>query len=421
MQNDENNKDAVLASTNTVENNASSEANVSTIKAADLKDNITTTNKRDISAIIPQKAMQGEEVEGTLQSKENLLKGDGSIVIGNIENDQLKLTPDAKIPEKIDIAQRKKDQLEALKAKKSSSNKNIIFNQAEKIKKNQTKYSLLAILLMAIVGVGFYVWKNMKTDMDFSVKNLTLELGDKIPVHSEDYVIPGIEGVVDDLLYSINTSEVLIDEVGEYDYYVTYKNVTKKGTITIQDTTPPEVVTKDVTIIEGQDYTAGIFVEKCHDLSGYELKFKSEEYGTYTTPGEYDNIVIVASDAYNNITEKTVKLTIKNKGIVQKYEKANQDFFTEGYSLTTRYELYFSDYASDNILYYANLIEEYKYFDDNLYNLEKEKHIDDQEYTFNDDNIEIVRNARVETIGRGLSDKDSIIDYLINQGFTKVE
>ncbi len=415
MQNDNENKDAVLASTNT----EPVTEDVSTIKATDLKSNISSSNKRDLSAIIPQNAMQGEQVDGTLQSKENTLKSDGAIVIGNISNDQVNMTNNAQIPERIDIEQRKKDQLDALRQKKANP-KGITKEQGDKAKKAQTRNSLLALLLIAIIGAGYYIYTHTKTDLDFTVNNITLELGDKFPVHSKDFVTPGVPGAVDDMLYSINTSNVIVDEVGEYEFFVTYKGVTKKGIIEIVDKTPPDVVTKDITIIEGQSYTAGSFVEKCHDLSGYEYDFENEEYANYTAPGEYNDIVIVAKDPYDNKTTKKVKLTIESKGIKVTYTKDNIIDYINNYSLDTKYELYFSDYASDNILYYANLNEDYKFFDEESYNSFKERFDGDEEYKFDNENLEVIRESKVGSIGKGLTGKEEIIEYLLQEGYQLV-
>ena len=111
----ENKNETVLASTNPETNN--NEPGV--IKATELQDNINVTEKKDLSAIIPQESIKGAEASNTLLSRETTLKSDGAVVIGNIEADGIKMIENATFPKEIDIAKRKKEQQESLKIKKN--------------------------------------------------------------------------------------------------------------------------------------------------------------------------------------------------------------------------------------------------------------------------------------------------------------
>ena len=85
----EKDKETVLASTNPEETN---NTEVNTIKAEELKDNISAVEKRDLSAIIPHESIKGEEASDTLLSKETILKSDGAVVIGNIDAEGINIS-----------------------------------------------------------------------------------------------------------------------------------------------------------------------------------------------------------------------------------------------------------------------------------------------------------------------------------------
>ena len=67
---------------------------------------------RDLSAIIPQNVTTQTSNEGiSLTSKDKELKGDGALVLATIDsNIETTIVPEAKLPEQIDIEQRKQDQ-----------------------------------------------------------------------------------------------------------------------------------------------------------------------------------------------------------------------------------------------------------------------------------------------------------------------
>ena len=95
MQSDDN-KDAVLASTNTENGQTPVQNKDGIIRAEGLQDKVSAVQKRDLSAIIPEKAMEGSEANLALQSREKILNSDGSVVIGNIDNGNLVLVNGAK-------------------------------------------------------------------------------------------------------------------------------------------------------------------------------------------------------------------------------------------------------------------------------------------------------------------------------------
>lgn len=133
----------------------------------------------------------------------------------------------------------------------------------------------------------------------------TLEYGNKLTkedllFHPDEY----IDTINQEDIDTINSSDV-----GEYDLKSVYEGQEKTTKITVQDTTAPELVLKDVTIFTGQTITdANQFVEKAEDISGVTLNITTEI--NYSTVGEQE-VTIEAVDGHGNKSSQTAKLTIK--------------------------------------------------------------------------------------------------------------
>ncbi len=442
MQSDDN-KDVVLASTNTVKNNEDNteSSNEGVIKAAELQDKVEVVQKRDLSAIIPQ-GDNNSESQDILESKEKVLKSDGSVVIGSIDNDNLTMVEGAKFPDKIDIESRKKEKQDALKAKKNVGVKKKK-TLSEEDKKAQNVTSLIVIVVIILLGLFGYYYFNKTSESDFTVKVINLELGESLPVHTSDYVIPANlfkvgkfdfsslfkkknsakDVSLDDLEYSINTSAVKIDEVGDYTYSVTHEGVTKSSTIHIKDTKAPELKTREVRIMEGSTYSPQSFIVSCHDLSGCGYEYESADMGQFTNPGIYRDIKIIAKDPYDNKITENVSLIIEAKGDVRTYKKVSEFNQELGYALTSTYEVHLS-YANQNVqlLYYANYINEYVYQDEAKYNEDVKKNEGDKLFTFDKKNLKITKEEKVDSIGNlPNSNFDYINEYLIKEGYTEIK
>lgn len=435
MQSDDN-KDAVLASTNTENGQTPVQNKDGIIRAEGLQDKVSAVQKRDLSAIIPEKAMEGSEANLALQSREKILNSDGSVVIGNIDNGNLVLVNGAKYPDKIDIQTRKKQKQDALKAKKNIGVNKVKKKMSEEDKKAQNITSLIVLLIIGLLGLFGYYFFNRSTEADFKVKNITIELGESLPVQTNNYVIPANifkvgsfdfsklfkkdKYVVDDLDYSINTSLVKIDEVGEYDYQVTHEGVVKNGKITIKDTTPPVLKLREVRIIEGNTYTPQSFISSCNDLSGCSYEFENQDMANYSTPNNYE-VVIKAIDPYNNEVKEKISLVIESKGDVKVYKKGFAYSEEQGYSLTSTYEIHLS--LTNNkaqILLFANLTEEYLYQDENRYKQAVKSYEGDSRYSFDNKKLTITKNERVNNIGSS-PNIVQINEYLLNNGYTEIQ
>lgn len=108
------------------------------------------------------------------------------------------------------------------------------------------------------------------------------------------------------------------------EYGVTIKLRDKEYTVVLKvvDTQAPIIITKDVEIYEGEEYSLGDFIRTCYDSSDicdynyYNFDKDSEgniiDYGKITKPGEY-TIKIYATDAYQNVSDTVEAKLIINK------------------------------------------------------------------------------------------------------------
>ena len=443
MQNEEKNENAVLASTNTEEQATEPVQVETTLKASSLQDNQKKVEKRDLSAIIPTASIEGSEASGVLESKEKMLKADGAIVIGNVDNGVLSLVDGAKYPDKIDVASRKKLKQEEEKAKRSNGRKKIKKTLSEEGKKAQNITTMIVLVVILLLGLFGYYFFNKNTEADFTVKTVNVELGESLPVATLDYVRPanilkvgafdfskifsknkGSKSVtVDDMEYSLNTSMVKVDEVGEYTFTVTHAGVTKEGKVIISDTAPPELELKEVRILEGNSYTAQSFVSKCHDLSGCRYEFEDEKMGQYTSPGNYKNeIGIVAIDPYDNKVTQKVTLVIESREAVKKFKKEDSFNADLGYSLSSTYEMHLSIGTNDSkILDFADYTQVYVYQSKEKYDAAHRANEGDKNYNFDDSKLTITKTTRVNIIDNLTSSNlVDITNYLTSRGYTEV-
>lgn len=372
--------------------------------------------KRDISAIIPKfEAMENKD--GTeLTSKDAILKADGSVILATIpESGEPVITENFTLPEPIDIKARKEEQIKAKNQKKKKEK----VAPSKAAKKQQNIMSIAALLIIVGLVAFYFIVVKAPGEEDFTPLTLTIELGDKLPVRTKDYVIPGAGGKVDDLQYIKDVSKVVVEEVGEYEFSITYRGITKYGRVIIQDTTKPKLETREVKIIEGQTYTVSSFVESCRDHSGCNYEFKrSETPNEFTSPGTYV-VPIVATDAYGNSVEKKANLIIEAKGIVKIFEKVESFDFSTGYSLTETYELNFAEYADDTYLFSGIQKRVLTYEDEEKYQAARKTYNGEPNYQCIDHEKQIIFSKTVSSVGNNYTKLNDILTYFTQEGYTE--
>lgn len=370
--------------------------------------------KRDLSSIIP-KYEPIEEKEGSeLISREVLLKADGSEVIATIDDlGNATYKANFQLPSQIDLKERKEQQRKE-KTKKKKKEK---LKPSKAYKQQQNIISLGALIAIGfLVGFYFLVIK-APGEEDFTPLRVTVELGEKLPIRTKEYVKPGVGEEVDELLYAKDTSKVVLEEVGEYEFSITYMGITKYGIVEIVDTTSPKLETRDLKITEGTSYNASSFVESCRDHSGCNYSFQnSETPKKFTSPGSYV-VYIVATDAYGNNVNKQANLFIEAKGIVKIFEKKTSYDFNTGYSVTERYELNFAEYANDTLLFSGIYKQTFKYEDEDKYEAARKTYNGEPNYQCIDHEKTIVYSKTVGTVGSNYSKLTDITAYFGREGF----
>ena len=375
--------------------------------------------KRDISAIIPkfeEEDNSANKVE--LISKDNELKSDGSVSLGTINSEgEININAGVILPEQIDIekrkieAQKRKNQGKKKKKKKMSIT-------AQKIQNSTALVAL--VLIVGLAGVIYFIF-NHPTEEDFMPINLTIELGDKLPIRTSSYVKPGVGKEVDELLYALDLSKVNISEPGTYDFTVTYNNIEKTGKITIKDTKAPELEVRELIISQGTSYGAASFVESCSDPSGCNYSFQdSATTEKYNTPGSYV-VYVVASDAFNNSTTKQASLIIEAEGTLRTYVRKVLYNNNLGYEVTDTYNLRFLNNREDSILISGTHVVEHKYQDQKKFEKDQSDLAGEANYTFDTANMIIkYTQTNLTNIGSNYSRLTDVENYLIREGFSYI-
>ena len=376
------------------------------------------SSKVDLSAIIPEQNQQATENDIILNSREKDLKTDGSVVLGILKNeDEVEVKTGVTLPEAIDIAKRKEE------LKKHKDKKQHKKEPKKKLKtKEQRIQNTIAIIALAAIGIivfTVYYYFNAPTKEDFETLPVQVELGDKLPAGLKNYVKPGLGGTINEMAYSLDTSQVIIDQIGEYTYTVTHMGQMKEGTISVVDTTPPTVtIRENVTIIEGEEYTPETFVLDCTDYTGCNYSFEdANTTKKYKKPGSY-TIHIVAKDAYKNKEVKKAYLKIESTGMVKKYFKKDAYNAEKGYSKEYRYELHYEEFGDSPIILNGTYQEKMIYEDDAKFETAKKEFVGELNYLVDKDNKTIIYEVDANMVGN-YSDMKNVHNYLLGQGYSE--
>lgn len=134
--------------------------------------------------------------------------------------------------------------------------------------------------------------------------SFTMELGDTVE-KSDLLIDPEQDG---DLLDQADLDAINAGGVGTYTVISTDGGQSCSATVTVVDTTPPELVLKSVSFYKGGTAVLEDFVESITDLSG-EVTLRLVTELDFNTPG-IQTVVIEAEDIYGNITTGETTLEI---------------------------------------------------------------------------------------------------------------
>ncbi len=373
---------------------------------------------RDFSSIIPQSASSLGADDGlALTSKEKELKGDGATILATLdENTEATLVPEAKLPEQIDVEERKAEQ------QKNKGRKRVDKKKKSMKKEHQIQNfgSLIAIVAIIIIGVAGYIYFFGPKDSDFKVKNLTIEIGSSLPIRASSYVTPGVGKDAPDYEYQIKTDDVQRDKVGKYTYSVTHNGITKKGTIEIVDTTPPVVKVRNYVVIrKGASVEPSKFIAECLENEGCTYSFQEPaKVASYTSAGTY-TIYVVATDLYGNSVTKQVTLVIESEDKGRRYVKHVDYDFNSGYEMTETYDLHFDNEGDHYWLVSSIHTISKKYSDKEKYDAAVKDNAEEINYSFQDYNLTMVYSEAVWTVGNNYSTPEDIDKYLTSNGFVE--
>ncbi len=203
-------------------------------------------------------------------------------------------------------------------------------------KKRKILLWAIPVVIVVISGIilTFFILNKHKVDKDllvFDAQNKIVEIYSEVP-QVKDYI-----DIVEDQKSRIDLSKVqmeylndqgqkveisteeidgkmVFNALGTYQVhlYNLEKTLDLKVTLSVVDTTPPQLVVKDATVSQGQEYKVEDFVESCTDNSKSDCSLSFAEDELPRAVGVYE-IVIVASDPSGNTTKQQAKLSITSR------------------------------------------------------------------------------------------------------------
>lgn len=290
-----------------------------------------------------------------------------------------------------------------------------VLEEEEKKKKGGNKkvwILLLLVILIAAIGFGVYYFLTLakgSVTNTITTKELKVELGSTLSTAIEDYATINGYNKND---CTLNLDNVNINKVSTYKFTVTCGKASSEGIVIVDDSTKPEVVTNDLTLLQNATLNAEDFIEECLDASKCSYEFQSDVSNLTKTLGEYD-VTIIVSDEYNNKNTVTAKLTVSRTAPARYFTctKKEEKIDTIASTLVDSYRIGID--ANDNF-YNATRISKFTFNQKNDYN----KVVNDYKETegihnilgtatFNENNTNIIikSNKTLEDMNKDLNGK----------------
>ena len=191
-----------------------------------------------------------------------------------------------------------------------------------KEKKKLDKKVIIVIVVLLILGIGggvFFFLNQSANKVVVTTSNGYVELGDVsfIPTNITSYVtnkIINVTGKEYRTKCTVSSPSLDVNKVGSYQYSVTCQGKTTQGQLVVKDSKAPTVVVKTVYALPGSKVEAKDFVIEAKDLSGDPSISLENDIDT-SKLGSQD-IVLIASDSYDNSTQVDAKLIVDNNAPV---------------------------------------------------------------------------------------------------------
>lgn len=179
-------------------------------------------------------------------------------------------------------------------------------------KKVRLSVIIIIIIFLIIAGILLFV----RSRLTLSVKKVVeYEAGDKLSYNLEDYLYNDIKNSKD---YKITfsaflTSTEVLDTVGEYEYKVSYKGISKRGKIKVVDTKAPVVEVEKLIVGVDEDLIISDGITKCDDYSRpCQVEFVKESDADITKKAGNYKVDVTITDAYGNKVKKTIEVEVRN-------------------------------------------------------------------------------------------------------------
>lgn len=325
----------------------------------------------------------------------------GSVVIGSVEGENV-VANNSAMPSPIDIT-----------IKKKVDNKNKVKKVKVLTKKEKILGILLRVFVVLVMGAGIYAgyYFGYKTNPSiFEVKTIYLELGDEVPSSVSFYLNKALE--VDDMVYTVDLSEVSKDTVGTYPYSVSHGSSKKTGQIIIRDTKAPELIIKEadkLVFMKDSKIEKEDIVESCNDISNCTYVLDSQ---IYTEDAGEKNVKIIARDEEGNevVKEVTIKVIDISKTIVCTSAITKQEDKTIEQIDTLNFDK--NDYLVKKVS-----VTRYTYTDNykEYFDLYTEK-LKDEDYTF--DRAALSYDKIRKDDDNNLTAFNDLVKYYVEKGYT---
>ena len=187
------------------------------------------------------------------------------------------------------------------------------------------KIFFYCLVILFCLGFGVYALYYYTNRDILKLKDVTVELGEKVPTNIEEY-LKGTQ--VND--YQLDVSNVHVDETGntdstgEYSYSVSNGHVTKRGKLFVKDTTAPVVTVQNLTVGLDEDFEVDDFIVSCEDLSivCYVSYADADSLALNEKEGTY-NVTIKIADEHGNSVSQKVKLTVSKDASLSKVKASD--------------------------------------------------------------------------------------------------
>lgn len=190
------------------------------------------------------------------------------------------------------------------------------------------KVIFFVLIFIGLIGGSIYFYLNYKNSSHLKLKNITVELGTKLPTDKDTYLDTNKpENYTLDLSMIKTDEEGNVNVAGEYAYKVKGNGETKKGKVYVKDTTIPTYELENLTVGVKEEFSPNDYLTKCDDLSlPCTVKFKNaKDLDLNSKEGTYE-VDIIISDAAGNEVTKTVKLTVKGENTLAKKKASDLEY-----------------------------------------------------------------------------------------------